>query len=187
MYSFIRGIVIFLYYLTFWPKIIGKKNIPKKGRIILAGNHTSNFDWGLLIIATKRQVHFLAKKELFKSKILSFFLNKFGIIPVDRKRKNKEALDTAIKYLSEERLIALFPEATTNKMKETVILPFKIGAIKMANDTDTKIVPFTIKGGFIPIFKRPIIEFYEPFKVKSTDLEKENKKFMDLIEKKLKE
>jgi len=40
--------------------------IPSKGKIILAGNHTNNFDSVLLLATTKRQIHFLAKDELTK-------------------------------------------------------------------------------------------------------------------------
>lgn len=185
MNKVIRGIVIFFFYLLFFPKVIGKSNIPKKGRVILAGNHTSNLDWGLLMISTKRPVHFLAKKELFKNHLLRYFLNKMGIIPVDRKNKNKEALAKAIEYLNNDNIVGLFPESTINRKKESAILPFKVGAVKMAYEASSPIVPFTIKGGFIPIFKRPIIEFYKPIYVKDNNIEEENQKFMNLIIKKL--
>lgn len=186
MYRFIRSTVFFLFYLIFWPKVKGRENIPKEEGIVLAGNHTSNLDWGLVMISTRRQIHFLAKKELFKNKLLRFFLNKMGIIPINRKEKNKEALELAKNYLLEDKVIGIFPESTINRKKESVVLPFKIGAVKISYDTKKKIVPFTIRGGFIPIFKRPVIEFYKPFQVKNGDLEEENNKFMNLIIDKLK-
>lgn len=186
MYKLARIIITFFFYIIFWPKVKGKNNIPKKGKIILAGNHTSNFDFAMVMLSTKRNVHFLAKKELFDIKMLGFFMRKLGMISVNRKEKNKDAFFLAIKYLNEEKIIAIFPEATTNKKKEQTILPFKIGAVKMASVTSSKIVPFTIKGKFRP-FRRPVIEFYQAFSVKDNDLDMENNKFMDLIRNKLEE
>ena len=65
-YKLVRPIVKGLIYLLYRPKIIGKENIPKNGSIILAGNHTNNFDCLLLISSTKRCIHFLAKDSLYK-------------------------------------------------------------------------------------------------------------------------
>ena len=45
---------------------MGKENIIKNGRCILAGNHTSNLDALLIMSSTKRTIRFLAKKELYK-------------------------------------------------------------------------------------------------------------------------
>ena len=80
---------IFIY--AFKPTYINKNNIPKNSSIILAGNHTSKLDPLLLMSSTNRCIHFLAKIELFKGPKKHFF-NNLGIIPVDRKRKNKEAI-----------------------------------------------------------------------------------------------
>ena len=68
----------------------------------------------LLISSTKRCVHFLAKIELFKGNKKIFFKN-LGIIPVDRKRKNPEAIEKANEYLKENKIIGIFPESTINK------------------------------------------------------------------------
>ena len=76
-----------------------------------------------------------------------------------------------------------FPEGTVNKTSD-VILPFKIGAVKMAHDTDSLIVPFTIKGKF-RLFNNLRIEFFKPYKISSDDLTLENQKLMDIISKSL--
>ena len=65
-YRIVRPIVTFLVKIVFRPNYIGLENIPKSGKIILAGNHTNNFDCLLLMSSTKRNVHFLAKDELWK-------------------------------------------------------------------------------------------------------------------------
>ena len=64
-YKVVRPIVLFLVKLLFHPKVKGLENIPKDGRIVLAGNHTKFLDPVMLVGVVKRPIHFLAKKELF--------------------------------------------------------------------------------------------------------------------------
>jgi len=178
LYSILRPIVTILFKLFYRPKYIGRDNIPKNGRIILAGNHKNNLDCIFLISSTKRPVHFLAKKELF-SGLKGVLFNNLGLIPVDRKNKSHSSIELAEKYLESEKMIGIFPEGTFNRSNDT-ILPFKIGAVKMSSDTNSKIVPFTIKGDYKLFSKNLVIEFLKPMEVKK-DLEIENKKLEKII------
>lgn len=183
LYKIVRPIGKVLFKIVYRPKVIGSEFIPKNGRIIIAGNHKNNLDCMMLLISTKRCVHFLAKDELFKGK-MGWFFKAIGLIPVNRKTKDGKALKEAIGYLENDKVIGIFPEGTHNKSND-VILPFKIGAVKMSNDADSQIVPFVIKGEYKKFRKGVRIIFFEPFKAKSNDLDKENEKFMKLISKKL--
>ena len=64
LYRFVRFIGVPIFKLLYRPTIIGSENIPSSNRVVLAGNHTHNFDCALLISSTKRTIHFLAKDEL---------------------------------------------------------------------------------------------------------------------------
>ena len=184
-YKIIRPIIKFLFLFLYTPKIIGKENIPKEGRIILAGNHTNLFDCVMLLSSTKRCIHFLAKKELCDGPKKIIFSN-LGIIPVNRKIHDHKSLECAKKYLENEKVIGIFPEGTIRKEKNT-LLPFKIGAVKMAYDTNTKIVPFTIIGDYKLFSNNLKIIFNKPIQIKNSDLEKENKKLRDKIYSMIKE
>ena len=109
-----------------------------------------------------------------------------GIIPVNRREKDKNALPAAIKVLEEERVIGIFPEGTFKKDVEG-LLPFKIGAVKMAHDAESMILPMAIVGEFKPFRKGLTLRFGKPYKITSDDLDKENdklkKKIQDLIDK----
>ena len=183
-YKFIRPIASFLIRLLFHPKVIGLENIPKNGRVVLAGNHTRFLDPVMLVGVVKRPIHFLAKKELFDGG-LSFLVRGMGCVPVNRKIHDKNALNSAIDYLNKDLCIGIFPEGTINKT-DKVILPFKIGAVKMASVTNSKIVPFIITGKYKIIGKRVRLEFLKPISV-GNDLDKSNKELMNIIENKLKE
>ena len=179
LYKILRPIVKFLVKILYRPTIIGKGNIPKEGRIILAGNHTNNFDCLLLMSSTKRNVHFLAKDELWKGFKKILFSN-MGLIPVNRRQKDHKALEHAYSYLNNEKVIGIFPEGTVSK---NGLLPFKMGAVKMAHETNTKIVPFAITGKYKLFFNELKIVFEEPITIKSDDLDIENEKLRNKISK----
>lgn len=179
LYKILRPIVEFLVKILYRPTIIGKENIPKEGRIILAGNHTNNFDCLLLMSSTKRSVHFLAKDELWKGLKKILFSN-MGLIPVNRRQKDHKALEHAYSYLNNEKVIGIFPEGTVSK---NGILQFKMGAVKMAHETNTKIVPFAITGKYRLFFNNLKIVFDKPITIKSDDLDTENEKLRNKISK----
>ena len=184
-YKIVRPIALVLIKILFHPKVKGLENIPKTGRIVLAGNHTKFLDPVMLVGIVKRPIHFLAKKELFDG-ALSFLVKGMGCVPVNRKIHDKNALVSAIDYLNKDLCVGIFPEGTVNRTTDKVILPFKIGAVKMASETNSKIVPFVITGKYRIIGKRVTLEFLKPISV-SKDLDKSNDKLMNIIETKIKE
>lgn len=177
-YKIVRPFINVLFKILYRPKYIGLENIPKKGRIILAGNHTHNFDCILLISSTKRQIHFLAKDSLIKGWKKVIF-NNMGIIPVNRSIKDHDALENGIKTLELDNVIGIFPEGTFNRT-EDITLPFKFGAVKMAKETNSMIVPFTITGEFKLFRKSVKIHFLEPISIQN-DLVKENEKLRKIV------
>lgn len=179
LYRVVRPIISLLFKIIYNPKIVGKENIKKEGRIILAGNHTNILDAVLLMSTTKRSIHFLAKDELWKGLKRVIFSN-MGLIPVNRRKKDKNALEEAIKYLNNDQVIGIFPEGTIGK---NGLLPFKMGAVKMAYETKSKILPFVITGKYRIFFNDLKIEFLEEVEIKSDDLEKENEKLRSKISK----
>lgn len=185
LYRIVRPIVTLLVHIVFRPTYIGLENIPKSGRIVLAGTHTNDFDSPLLMSCTKRVIHFLAKESLTKG-ILGPAFKALGLIPVNRSIHDKAALKSAINTLEEDKVIGIFPEGTINRTDD-LIMPFKIGAVKMSKETNTKIVPFVITGKY-KVFKKSVtIEFLKPIEIKSDNLTKENERLMNLIRKKLEE
>lgn len=181
-YKIVRPILWVLFKFLYRPIIVGKENIPKNGGVVLAGNHTKWLDAIMLITTCPRQVHFLAKDSLFKG-FMGFLLRGVGGIPVNRKIHDKDALLSAKKTLDMDLCIGIFPEGTINRTDD-VIMPFKIGAVKMTHDTNSCLVPFIITGEY-KLFKKSVrIEFFEGMKIGS-DLDKENNKLMKLISKEL--
>lgn len=176
-----RGVLYYAFKIIFRPTIIGSEKIPEEGRIVLAGNHTHFMDCISVAASTKRCVHFLAKDDLMKPP-LKWFFAPFGIIPVNRKSKDKAALSSAINVLNDDKVIGIFPEGKVNENRGT-LLKFKFGAVKMANVTGSKIVPFVISGKykFFRKSKKGIkIEFFDPITI-CDDLEAANEQLWNII------
>lgn len=63
-----------LFFGIYGLHVEGRENIPRKGAIIVAPNHKSNFDPPIVGVAFKdRIIHYMAKEELFKNPILGTF------------------------------------------------------------------------------------------------------------------
>lgn len=171
--------ILAIFIKLYRPTIIGKEFIPKEGRVILAGNHTSYLDPLLVAYGTKRCVHYFAKDSLYKG-IKKPIFKGLGIIPVNRKIKDKNSLYKGIDVLNNDLVVGIFPEGTINKTDD-IVMNFKFGAVKMAYETNSKIVPFSITHKYKFLKKSVKIEYGKPYNI-SSDLKKEN----DILMKKVK-
>jgi 1-acyl-sn-glycerol-3-phosphate acyltransferase len=180
----LKPLLLGLIRLIYRPQVIGAKNVPQQGRVIVAANHKHDFDPFLIMMSRPgRRIHFLAKHECVEWKV-GRLISKFGVIFVDRQAKDKDFVNyTVLKLLGKERAIALFPEGTRNKTAE-IMIPFKFGAVSYAQKTGAAIVPAAIVGRYRPFRKGLKIVFGTPIKLKPTDnLEKMNQKLFRAIQK----
>ena len=178
-YQFMRPAAKILFKLFYHPTYKGVDYLPKQGAFVLAGNHTNYLDCLFLISSTKRQIHFLAKEELVKGHG-GFFFKKMGVIPVNRKLHDKNALSLAIQTLKQQKVIGIFPEGTINRSND-ITLPFKIGAVKMSKEANCPIIPFVVTGKYQLFRKKIHIQFLPPFWVKN-NLSLENEELRNQIE-----
>ena len=123
--------------------------------------------------STNRIVHYMAKEELFKG-LHGLLFKKIGLIKVYRGRSNPLAIIEAKNILKSGGTIGIFPEGTRNKT-ENEILKFRFGAVRLAQKTNTKIVPFGIRGKYQLFRKGVILEFGKPIDVTNMELEEANK------------
>ena len=185
-YSLLTPIMRVLFRFYYNPKIINKEVIPKEGPILIVGNHKHIYDQCLTIMATKRVIHYMAKKEYFDGK-MAWFFKLVGCIPVDRSIKDHNATDKALKVLNSGGAIGLFPEGTRNKTNDVFLLPFKFGTVSMAKKTNATIIPFGLTGDYKFRSKNLTIRYGTPFKVGDMDLEDANKKLYEEVERLMKE
>lgn len=173
LYKICKVIYIVLLKILFRPRVYGKENVPREGSLIFAGNHKHAVDPVVVMSSTNRMVHYIAKEELFRGLHGKLF-KKIGLIKVYRNRSNPNAIIEAEKILENGGTIGIFPEGTRNKTKNE-ILKFRYGTVKIAKKTNTKILPFAIRGKYKLFRKGVELEFGKPIDVSKMELEEANK------------
>jgi 1-acyl-sn-glycerol-3-phosphate acyltransferase len=122
--------------------------IPREGPVILAANHSSNFDavvlgsW--LTPKLGRRIHWLGKKELFDWPIVGWAAANGGVHPVDRGSADVEAFRLARRILDEGQVLFVFPEGT--RSPDGSLQTAHDGVASLALRTGAPIVPLAIAG-----------------------------------------
>lgn len=179
-YTFFKTLLGIVFNIYYRPKIINKKVIPKDGPIIVCGNHIHLYDQCMPILSTRRMLHYMAKKEYFDGK-KAWFFKASGCISVNRAIHDSDAKQKALEVLKKGQALGIFPEGTRNKT-DAILLPFKMGAVSMAQKTGATIVPYAITGKYKFWNNKLTCTFLKPFKVgPNDDLEKANEKLRNMI------
>lgn len=161
-YKFMRAIGRPFFYLFIGrTKIIGKENIAliDEGSAIICANHMSNWDPVILGDTFPRPINFMAKKALFKNKLMAKFMYAGGAFPVDRDTNDIAAIKQALKILKSEEILGIFPEGQRNR--DGYVHKFKDGLPLIAHKTKATVLPVGIKRR-VGLFKRPIVEIGKP-------------------------
>lgn len=189
-YKLFKPFISIYFKLKYKPTIIGSENIPSKGPIILCGNHIHTHDQFNVMLVTKRVIHMMAKEEYFEKRGAWFF--KFtGCIKVDRKVHDEVAKQEALELLKDNKAVGIFPEGTRNKTigtkDEVKLLPFKYGAVSLAQKTNALIVPYGISGKYTGKSGKLTTKIGKPIDISGMSLDTANKllrkKILELMQK----
>ena len=129
-------------------QVRGLEHVPSSGGYVLAANHTSNLDpWPLGIALWPRQLHYMAKSELFKPG-LATLLRWSGSFPVRRGEGDMDAMKTAIRLCRDGRVLAMFPEGTrrTKGLRKKHQPHPHTGTARIALAGRVPLVPVAIRG-----------------------------------------
>ena len=125
--------------------LAGTEHLPE-GPVIFMSNHQSNFDIFSLLAALPRQIHWIAKKELFEIPVFGPSMRRGGYIPLDRSdgRKALQSMDEAATTIRQGKSVVLFPEGT--RTLDGNLLSFKRGGFILARKAAVPVIPVTING-----------------------------------------
>jgi len=133
-----------IFSLFFKVNIQNMDKLPKDSNYIVASNHSSYLDPPLLIAFLNNNINFIAKKELFKTFFISFFVKLWDSISVDRNNFNPITLKEAIKRLKNNKIVGIFPEGTRVKdLSKSKAYP---GVSILAYYTNKLVIPIKIEG-----------------------------------------
>lgn len=130
--------------LFFRFKVEGVENIPSSGAFILASNHVSYMDPGVVGAVSRRRLYFMTSDHLYRNKLAAFWHNSTGCIRIRRGESDHAAIRKILGSLKAGKPIAIFPEGTRSpdgKLKDAFS-----GIGFLALKTKVPVVPCFIKG-----------------------------------------
>jgi 1-acyl-sn-glycerol-3-phosphate acyltransferase len=120
----------------------GHEHIPKGGPVLIACNHVAFIDPLLVALAAKRRSWFMAKEELFRSRVLAPWLRRSGGFQVRRASPDVWAVRTARDLLAGGECLLVFPEGGVTRSGH--MRPGFSGAGYLALQPDVVVVPAVI-------------------------------------------
>lgn len=132
-------------------EIKGEVHIPVHTNFVVAPNHCSHLDMGLVKTALgeagKNTVAVAAADYFFDTKYKRAFFDNFTkLIPIERKGSLKESLGMATEFLERGYNLLIFPEGTRSKDGE--LQEFKVSLAYLALRAKTGILPMYLGGTY---------------------------------------
>jgi 1-acyl-sn-glycerol-3-phosphate acyltransferase len=153
-----------MFKMLYRAEIVGAHNVPAAGAVILCCNHTSNFDPPFVGCYLERQVHFMAKAELFRIPGLGWIVTQLGAFPVKRGGVSKESIKLALTHQREGHMLAVFPEGSRKNAGGMG----KKGAASLALRSGATVVPAFIEGDY-RLFRRTTVTYGKPVDLSEFD------------------
>ncbi|MBO0805739.1 MAG: 1-acyl-sn-glycerol-3-phosphate acyltransferase [Nocardiopsaceae bacterium] len=139
--------------VVFRPWSRGRRNVPRRGPVILASNHLSFADHFFGPLPLPRKVQFLAKSEYFtgrgvKGLLTRAFFSGAGQIPIDRSggAASEDALRTGLRVLSAGKVLGIYPEGT--RSPDGRLYKGRTGVARLALESRAPVVPCAMIGTF---------------------------------------
>jgi 1-acyl-sn-glycerol-3-phosphate acyltransferase len=124
-------------------EVVGAERVPATGGAILVANHESIWDPFVLGVVTPREIHYLAKAELFRWWPLSAVLRSLNAFPVERGSGDHGAIREAGRRLRRGELLGIFPQGTSKPERQS---GWHRGTARLALATGVPLVPVRLTG-----------------------------------------
>lgn len=169
MYNFIAKIVKAILGVNgARAKVYGFENVPKEGGFVIACTHNGYIDiLNLGVSIHPREIHFMAKKQLFDIKGLGWLITKLNAFPVDRENPGPSVIKIPRQLIKDGKIVGIFPSGTRSSENTEL----KAGAVTIAQLAKAQIVPAAYIGpkDVKAVFKREkgYLVYGKPFTVES--------------------
>jgi long-chain acyl-CoA synthetase len=139
------------YERLFETKVTGSSYLPRSGPFLVAANHASHLDMGLVKHALgdwgPHLVSLAAKDYFFEDRLKrAYFENFTNLVPMDRHGSLRESLRLASQVLRDGHVLLIFPEGTRSETGVMVDFKASIGYLSLTNKVD--VVPMYLEGTY---------------------------------------
>ncbi|MDD2596465.1 MAG: lysophospholipid acyltransferase family protein [Candidatus Cloacimonetes bacterium] len=127
-------------------ELSGMENLPVTNDICFVANHQGMFDIPLVLGFIAKPSGFIAKQELLKIPVLSWWMLEIPCVFIDRgsARAAMESFKKSAEVIQNGHPQVIFPEGTRSRGDQ--MGEFHLGSLKLAFMANAAIVPLAIKG-----------------------------------------
>jgi len=114
---YVLAVVLFRAFtrLFYGLRVEDAHKVPRGGRgLVVASNHLSSWDPPVVGVSVPREIHFMAKRELFESAGGALLMHGLRAFPVDRAANDIGAIKEALRQLRDGLAIGIFAQGTRN-------------------------------------------------------------------------
>ncbi len=160
-----------IYLLLFRTKVYytnkRKQSRKIKGKAIVVSNHTSVWDFALMLFLFPcRLLRCVVAEVVYKNFGMTTFLRLFGAIKVDRHTQDFAFVSKSVEILNKGGVIEIYPEGRLpDRHGDVPPLPFKPSAVYIALESGAPIIPVYTNGKYFS-FKRARAIIGEPINVR---------------------
>lgn len=147
VYRAVRMAAILALPLQMRLRATGTEHLPTMGPALLVSNHLGLLDPLAIGVALSRELHILAKEEVFSWPVIGGLARRSGVVPIQRGKWDIASLAVLEDLLGAGHCVLIFPEGTYPKPPHPpALLKFKKGAAWLAARTHAPVVPVAIWG-----------------------------------------
>jgi 1-acyl-sn-glycerol-3-phosphate acyltransferase len=110
-------------------KVYGRRNVPRRGGVLIVSNHQGNLDPVLLAVALDRPLNYIAKSELFDNQWSGRFLRLLNAFPVRQGAGDVGAMRETLHRLRQGHVLNIYPEGARTEDGEIAVLQKGVAAI----------------------------------------------------------
>jgi long-chain acyl-CoA synthetase len=135
----------------FDTRVTGRAYVPRATHFLVAANHASHLDMGLVKHAIgdwgERLVALAAKDYFFQDPVKrAYFENFTNLVPMDRHGSLRESLRLASEVIHDGQILLIFPEGTRSTSGVMVDFKPSLGYLALANRVD--VLPMYLEGTY---------------------------------------
>lgn len=144
LYAFLRVVCACLFVPLYRYRVSGGRNVPAAGGLILAVTHKSWGDPVLAAMAFRRPLRFMAKSEIFRSRLFGRVVSALGAFSIKRGTADIEALRASLRIVADGGVLLMFPEG--HRFHDDQVHEFHAGIGMLALRSGVPVLPVALKG-----------------------------------------
>ncbi len=136
--------ITFRFPLFVWLRIEGRKNVPRRGGLIVVANHLSLADPPVLWYAAPRHICFIGRADIPNIPIVGAIARLAKMVPIKQRAADRNGLKLAVETVQQGEALGAFPEGELSESRD--LQPFLPGILLILRQTRVPVLPVGLIG-----------------------------------------